>query len=230
MQPSALDDFKKTQHLKEVRPPVLWLIGNSRSGKSPIAQKALIPLGFDVIGSSEFHKKQHAHIVAKYEAMVGDPEDIKRGFIEEFSVASTAHLAAYPHDNINDMMGRVLASGKPCVIEGARNPYEFLTLLAPHKDMVIFLDRTNVEKYSTQPERSLPVLEANVRHLLGAGFIRDGHAFRIEVHATHYKVFKMGELADTLVSETPEGHFANDYAGIDALIPVVAQLSKPLVP
>ena len=144
------------------RHPIIWVIGATRSSKSylakGLAESGRAGLNCEMIGTSDYFRQRF-----------NKPDTYSREFVFDLSDFSAACLADDPNCNLAVLEEQVSNASKICVIEGERNPYEFAKLYDPQKDMVFFLQRSDVDTYETTIESAVNIIEQSVRWYVSNG-------------------------------------------------------------
>lgn len=153
------------------RPPVVFIIGRTSSGKTPIAQKGFASAGFHHISASQYFSgafPDQKLALARRHVSADHPTMLK--FQEEMADFCKSELAKDPDCNLRHLEKSIRAAGKSCVIEGIRNPYEFLNLYNPATDFVIFLDHAGgVIQPTIFDARGVPLIRETLLWMLDAG-------------------------------------------------------------
>ena len=105
----------------------VFIIGQSGTGKSPIANKIAQAKDLQLIKASEYFRK----------SFKGHSED-RNEFIKLISQFSAEKLSEDPYVNVRYIQNKM--NSKPFVIEGVRNPIDFTSLFKFGRDKVIFLN------------------------------------------------------------------------------------------
>lgn len=148
--------------------PVVWVIGATRSCKTAIAENGVAPLGFTPISTATYFREHYAQ-----------PDTMNRAFVFNISAHAADMLEADP-DCHTSHLGEILRKiGRRCVVEGERNPVEFAKHYNPKRDMVIFANRLDVDKYDTVIERGIAVIEQQVRWCVSTGAAPQESAFKM---------------------------------------------------
>jgi hypothetical protein len=133
----------------------------------------------------------------------GKPDTLSREFVFNLSEYSVACLAVNPSFHRSHLEGIIAGTPQPYVIEGERNPDEFVKLYDPKLDMIILIDRVDIEKYDTIIERGLPVIEQYVRWCVRSGVTPVNSVIKLSFGGRHIKAerFGTGYDADSTVIE-----------------------------
>lgn len=147
----------------------VFVLGRSGTGKTPMAAQLAARLGL-------------AHVRASAWARAGFPgaapgptaeAPAKAAFVEAITAWATAELAQDPWVSVDHLAGQAEVQG-PCVIEGVRNPLDFVHLYDPRGDVVVWLELEDGPA-GTAFERGLDVIDAYLAWQAAAG-LRDGTA------------------------------------------------------
>jgi|GEM_PF-4512868 hypothetical protein len=147
--------------------PIVWIIGATRSCKTALAQYGVAPLGFKLISTGDYFRREF-----------GQEDTFSRDFVFQLSAFSATCLAQEPNCHLTHLHKLIEEAQQPCVIEGERNPMEFAKLYDPHKDMVIFLHRMDMDIYDTTIERGIAAIERNVRWCVNVGIAPPTSVFK----------------------------------------------------
>lgn len=138
------------------RQPIIWIIGATRTSKSNLAkglaQGGRGGLNCGLISTSDYFRDRH-----------NKPDTMSKEFVFDLSDFTAACLAQDPECNIRHLEDRIADLGQVCVIEGERNPFEFAKLYEPDKDIVFFLDRSDMQSYDTTIENGVHIIEQSIR-------------------------------------------------------------------
>lgn len=138
--------------------PIIWVVGGTRSCKTAIAENGIVPLGFEMISTGDFYRAQY-----------GQPDTFSRAFVFNISAHSAKVLAHDPDAHLKHLRKLIKDREKPLVVEGERNPVEFAKLYNPKKDMVVFVNRLDIDPYDTVIERGIKGIEDTVRWCVSTG-------------------------------------------------------------
>jgi hypothetical protein len=123
----------------------IFVIGQSGTGKSPIANRISEAKELQLIKASEYF----------IESFKGYSED-RNEFIRLISQFSAEKLSEDPYVNINYIKEKIY--NKPFVIEGIRNPIDFTNLFKFGKDKVIFLNYIDNKLSKSNFESGLDII------------------------------------------------------------------------
>ncbi|MBI5513089.1 MAG: hypothetical protein HY909_04930 [Deltaproteobacteria bacterium] len=159
----------------------VFVLGPSRSGKTPFARGLAEALGVPWHGAS-------AWVRARFP---GGDFPTREAFVEAITRFALEELKRDPSVSIRHLRGTA-DLGRPCVLEGLRNPYDFVHAFDPRTDRVVFLRHTGSDLRPTAFEEGLGVIRAYVSWLEAVGMLSPGR-----VHGYDFDVFFRAE-------ETPE--------------------------
>ncbi|HSD87012.1 MAG TPA: hypothetical protein VLB44_05835 [Kofleriaceae bacterium] len=131
----------------------IFVIGPSHSGKSPLARRAAEALGVPCHGASAWVREKWPP---------GSP-------VEEMTSWAADQLRRDPGVSVKALRARADLDG-PCVIEGMRNPYDFVSCFDARCDLVVSLQLGD-HKAATAFERGLDVIRAYLDWLRDAGLL-----------------------------------------------------------
>lgn len=151
----------------------VFVVGTSGVGKTPMATQLAARLGLG-------HVKASAWARAGYPGPVAPTAD-RAAFVAAITAWASAELAADPWVSIDH-----LACGadlRDCVVEGIRNPLDFIHLYDPRRDVVIWLTATSGPP-PTAFEQGLDVIGAYLEWQARAGLRDPARApiWRYRVH------------------------------------------------
>lgn len=200
--------------------PIIWVIGATRSCKTALAQHGIAPLGFYMISTADFFRKQY-----------GQPDTYSRQFVFNISAFAAETLSKDPDCNIRYLQDIAKQQHKPCVIEGERNPVEFAKLYDPKNDMVIILNRQDVDVYDTAIERGIESIEKIVRWNISTGIAPQDSAMKLtfgleEIKADYFGVNNAPDttfLSGKVKPKSSEGEIEDRYPWIGILIGLVRE-------
>lgn len=200
--------------------PVIWVIGATRSCKTAVATNGIAPLGYKVISTGDFFRDRYSK-----------PDTLSREFVFALSQFSANLLSADPDCHKDQLEEEIKSGPGACVVEGERNPIEFSKLYDPKQDMVIFLDRLDVEKYDTVIERGIACIEQNVRWCVSTGISPQDSVFKMTFGLDRISACYFGTnneqdavfLEGTVKPRTLEGPIEDRYPWINILIGCVRE-------
>ncbi len=204
--------------------PIVWVIGATRSCKTPIAEHGVAPLGFELISTATYFRERY-----------GQPDLFTKEFIFDLSEFSAGCLVEDPDCHRSHLEEIITDSPRPYVIEGERNPDEFAKLYDPKLDMVIFVSRVDMDKYDTLIERGIPVMEQYVRWCVSTGVAPPSSVIKLTFGGRDIKAeyFGKGYDADSVLIEgtaperIPDALSVEDrYPWIDFVIKITVDAVK----
>jgi hypothetical protein len=167
----------------------VFVLGASRSGKTPFARGLAQALGVPCHGAS-------AWVRARFP---GGEFPSREAFVEAITRFALEELKRDPSVSIRHLRGAADLE-RPCVLEGLRNPYDFVHAFDPRTDRVVFLRHTGSDLPLTAFEEGLEVIRAYLTWLEAVGMLPPGR-----VHGYDFQVFFRAE-------ETPEAPTSLDGA------------------
>lgn len=201
--------------------PIVWIIGATRSCKTALAHNGVAPLGFKSISTGDYFRQRY-----------GKEDTYSREFVFQISEFAAGCLSAEPSCHLDHLMKHIEEARQPCVIEGERNPIEFAKYYDPKKDMVILLQRLDMDIYDTAIERGIGAIEQNVRWCVSTGIAPAISAFKVtfgdlRIKADHFGVNNGPDNAIIEGSVPPRKIDADDvedrYPWINILIGLVRE-------
>lgn len=200
--------------------PIIWIIGATRSCKSALAEHGVAPLGFKLIATANYFRERF-----------DEADTYSRDFVFRLSDFAAGMLQRNPGCHADHLQCLIEEAAQPCVIEGERNPIEFAKLYDPRRDMVIFLNREDMEAYDTTIERGIPVIEQQVRWCVNNGIAPVASVFKTGFgrEAIKGEYFGVNNERDFVFAEgpvkerKPEGAVEDRYPWINILIGLVRE-------
>lgn len=138
----------------------IFIIGRSRSGKTPLATKLATELGMQYIKASEWIRKE-------FPQQQGD----RNSFITAITAASLQRLRENPRVCL-DYITTNYDLSQPSIIDGARNPHDFVHLFRPQYDTAIILNYTPNNIVYTPFEQGIEIIKSYLDWLSNNGIIR----------------------------------------------------------
>lgn len=115
----------------------VFVVGHSKVGKTPLARRIAERIGLTLVSGSEWIK-------ARYVPSEAASKDTAT-YIDEITSLSLRCLAENPDACIDFIRGKYDVAEGGLVIEGLRNPRDFMAFYRPDVDVVIFLNHLNVK-------------------------------------------------------------------------------------
>jgi hypothetical protein len=131
-----------------------FVLGASHTGKSPMARRLARELGIAHVGASAWVRETFPEPPLPDDA----PADVRAAFVDRITQFALAELRRDPAVSIASLRRRTVP-GAPCVIEGMRNPFDFVATFDPRTDHAVFLEHT-AGAPPTSFERGLAVIRA----------------------------------------------------------------------
>lgn len=134
----------------------IFVLGRSRTGKSPFAQEISRFFHAQHIGASEWVRSRF---------IADDYGDDRAAFVAAITKFSLQQLAENPSACV-DFIRSKYDLGAFCVIEGLRNPSDFIKLFDSRKDAVVFLEHENGDLPVTEFETGLETIKSYLNWLV----------------------------------------------------------------
>jgi hypothetical protein len=141
--------------------PRLFVLGASGTGKTPLARQVAHGLQVPHVMASEWVRR----------VFPDDPGADRQSRIEAMTRFSLAALSLDPQA-CTAYLHRHHALALPCVIEGMRNPADFVRTFDPRTDLVVTLELRTSALVRTGFEAGLEVIAAYVRWLVSVGLLQ----------------------------------------------------------
>ena len=132
----------------------IFVIGNSGVGKTPLSKEIENRYGFKYISAS---RKIKTLIPSKILTL---KKIDRKKYTNEITAFSLSLLRKDPFIIIND-----LRMEDNVVIDGIRNPRDFINLFNPNKDKVVFVSKEKTEIKSTIFEKGIIVIKEYIKWL-----------------------------------------------------------------
>jgi hypothetical protein len=140
----------------------LFVLGRSRSGKTPFAQQLSSRLNVPIAGASAWVRERFGKRVDEFPS--------RDAFVQAITAFSLDALARDPDASLsylrehNDL-------AKPMIVEAMRNPYDFVPSFDYREDLVVFLDKEGNELTPTAFEGGLAIIKSYLDYLRGLGLL-----------------------------------------------------------
>ena len=157
----------------------LFVLGRSGTGKTPVARDAAKALNVPHVGASEWVRRMFPPLPASASSVE------RQSQIEKMTRFSLDELKRDPASCLA-FMERHHDLERPCVVEGMRNPYDFVHCFDPRRDLVVFLERKNSALEKTGFEAGLEVVTAYVDWGVDNGLVDDDRVKVIDYDAAYF--------------------------------------------
>lgn len=158
----------------------IYIIGPSRGAKTPIANQVAVSLKATRVSASDWVRN-----IFVPSGPVVTMED-KQRTLEEITKFSQTLLAENPNhciDHIRQNYPDVLARNGDYVLEGFRNPRDFLTLFNPAHDRVVFLTLPSSPLSPlTFETEGLALIEQNINWFAKCGMMDAGRVLKVRLN------------------------------------------------
>lgn len=170
----------------------LLILGPSQSGKTTLAKQIAQTYGFAHISASEWIKQRWPT----------SPEDFphRQAYIQAVTDYSLTALRQSPHACIDYIRDRLPNSGST-VIDGIRNPHDFIHLFDWQSDRCLSLIYQHCPIPSNSFEQGLIVIETYLNWLLTNHLIQSSQAIVIQ-----FQAFQTTDHASSLEAALPQIH------------------------
>ena len=170
----------------------LLILGPSQSGKTTLAKQIAQTYGFAHISASEWIKQ----------SWPPSPEDFphRNAYIQAITDYSLTALRQSPHACIDYIRDRLPHSGST-VIDGIRNPHDFIHLFDWQSDRCLSLIYQHCPVPSNEFEQGLVVIEAYLNWLLTNRLIQHSQAIAIK-----FQAFQTNHHTNSLEAALPQIH------------------------
>src|SRR5262249_55896973 len=138
----------------------LFVLGRSRTGKTPFAAQVALALGCPHVMASEWVRKRFPP--ANFPDRQALVDALTRFAVEELKRDPKACV---------EYIRRHHDLGRFNVIEGVRNPHDFVHLFDPRQDTALFLEHTANDLRPTAFEGGLAVIRSYLDYLREAGML-----------------------------------------------------------
>ena len=154
----------------------VFVLGRTRSGKTPFARMVAAGLGVPVASAS-------AWVRARFP---GELSDDRAEATRALTAFATAELVRDPAVSYRHLAAAHDLSAS-LVVEAMRNPYDFVRAFDAREDHAVFLDHAGNDLPVTLFERGLEVIDAYLAWLRAAGLLEEGR-----VHRYRFAEFRPG--------------------------------------
>jgi hypothetical protein len=136
----------------------VFVLGSSHTGKTPMAEHVARALGVPHLRASAWARDRFP----------GPAGGDRQAFVDAITRFSIAELRRDPWISVDHLAAHHDLAG-PCVIEGIRNPLDFVHLYDPRGDVTVWLDHGANPLVPTEFEGGLDVIAAYLDWLAAAG-------------------------------------------------------------
>ena len=140
----------------------LFIIGPSGTGKTPVAKYVADNLGFQLVKSSQYFREGFQKNLKDYET--------RGAFVNAITEYSLGELKKDPMCNINYINNHYDMS-KDCVIEGIRNPNDFMAFFNPKTDYVLELYYVYTDIIPSKIESGISVIRDIIQWNIAQGIM-----------------------------------------------------------
>ncbi|MBY0359890.1 MAG: hypothetical protein K2W82_17940 [Candidatus Obscuribacterales bacterium] len=140
----------------------IFVLGRSRTGKSPFAQQVARFFGAQHIMGSEWVRRQFTTDL---------PKSDRAGIVQAITAFSLEKLRQNPHSCLNFIAGKYDLNSF-CVIEGLRNPFDFIHLFDYRHDFVVFLEHEDNGLTATGFEQGLDIIRLHLAYQQNLGLLK----------------------------------------------------------
>jgi hypothetical protein len=144
-----------------------FVIGSSRSGKTTYAKALAQKYGLQHISAGRWAREQYLGGYENTQHMTDDPD-----VVANMTAFSLAVIKAAPNTTI-DYVRANYDLARPSVIEGVRNPRDFMQLYDPVHDVVHRLVYRENPVPATRFEGGIEIIDSYMRWLQGNGLISE---------------------------------------------------------
>lgn len=189
-----------------------FVVGTSHTGKSPFARRLAGKLGVRALSAGEWVRERAA---VHGEARPGDAAtpEARAAHVARLSSLAIDELRRDPGVSVASLRARLLAPDEPVVVDGMRNPYDFVHTFDSRTDRVVFLTLTT----NAPPqgfERGVEVIRDYVAWLADLGMVTADQV-------SHYKFSEYGGVGDYR-PETLEHAIINYLGTVSPFVPTAA--------
>ncbi|MEZ0230175.1 MAG: hypothetical protein ACAI25_16250 [Planctomycetota bacterium] len=185
----------------------VFVLGRSGCGKTPFAQRVAAATGLHHVMASEWVRSRFP--------LTGGP-GTRDDHIAALTHFSVEELRRNPAVCVEFLAARHDLT-KPSVVEGVRNPYDFIRLYDPRTDVVAFLENRANALHETAFESGLSVIRAHLEFLRRADLLRAEDGLRI-------LDYRWGVGAEPPACAAAKVVAARDFdAALEDFIPVVRE-------
>lgn len=148
----------------------LFVLGRSGTGKTPLAAQTAAALGVPHVGASEWVRRMFPALPAS--STTPGSVVARQAQIEAMTRFSLDELRRDPASCLA-FLERHHDLTRPCVVEGMRNPFDFVRTFDPRVDVVVLLERDGSPLVKTGFEGGLDVVAGYLRWLVDNRLLDD---------------------------------------------------------
>jgi hypothetical protein len=142
----------------------IFVLGRSRTGKTPFARGAAKFLGARPISASEWVRSRFP----------SDGYTDRAAFIQAITKFSQQQLKENPLACVEYIRSRYDLNDFS-VVEGIRNPHDFIHLFDPRRDLAVFLEHDGNQLPETELEKGIPIIRDYLSYLTTNGLLEASH-------------------------------------------------------
>jgi hypothetical protein len=147
----------------------LFVLGHSRAGKTSVAEKIAAELGWARVSASDWARAGYAAAAL--------PDADPSTFVARITAWSMARLREDPDVCVTYVRSRHRLEDGGFVIEGIRNPRDFIHLSDPRHDAAVILHNGAVAGAATPFETGISVIASYLRWVHEAGWTDEERVF-----------------------------------------------------
>lgn len=181
----------------------IFIIGPSRSAKTPIANLVAKELGVDRISASDWIRS-----IFNTSNPIVTIED-KQKALEEITLLSQNLLKENPNRCIDYLQSKYAINDLDHVLEGFRNPRDFLTLFNPRNDRVVLLTHPSSPLHPlTFETEGLSIIEQSIDWFVQCEMMLESSVMKIIINDFQ----EVESIADSVVKWIKQFYNVNKFA------------------
>lgn len=163
----------------------IFVIGKTNVGKTPLVEYLKTIDGVAAVSASDWVKSIY----------VRNPDHSKTEYVNDITRFSKEklkddHDCAFRHTN--SLLKELN------IIDGVRNPNDFIKLFDPNRDVVVFVDPISPSKYSTLFDDGVDIIVSYVYWMIQNGLFDGDRFFQIEYVNRIDKEFNIDRIKETI--------------------------------